>query len=210
METRSRKYGCSSIRRESTPTRAVSPWLPRERRDRCGNPCAAIELADGTIITSETSELLGPSAALILNATKHLAGIDHSVKLIPQEMIEPIQKTKTEYLGGHNPRLHTDEVLVALSVLSQADERCRRALEKLPEFRGCQVHSTVMLSEVDRKIFPQTRRRPHLRTGPQETQVLTQKTIDPKKQPYTPIRGVYGCFCTPSDLTSFYPQYKCI
>ena len=138
--------------RINTDTRRVTV-AAKERRDRCGNPCAAIELPDGTIITSETSELLGPSAALILNATKHLAGIDHNVKLIPQEMIEPIQKTKTEYLGGHNPRLHTDEVLVALAVLSQADERCRRALEKLPEFRGCQVHSTVMLSEVDRKIF---------------------------------------------------------
>ena len=125
----------------------------KERRDRCGKPCAAIELSDGTVITSETSPLLGPSAALILNAAKHLAGIDHSVKLIPQAMIEPIQKTKVEYLGGNNPRLHTDEVLVALSVLSQADDNCRKALSVLPQFRGCQVHSTVMLSEVDRKIF---------------------------------------------------------
>ena len=125
----------------------------KDRRERCGKPCAAIEPADGTIITSETSELLGPSAALILNATKHLAGIDHDIKLIPQAMIEPIQKTKVEYLGGNNPRLHTDEVLVALSVLSQADDNCRRALEQLPQLQGCQVHSTVMLSEVDRKIF---------------------------------------------------------
>lgn len=125
----------------------------KRRRDQCSKPCAAIELADGTIITSETSPLLGPSAALILNASKHLAGIDHSVKLIPQAMIEPIQKTKVEYLGGNNPRLHTDEVLVALSVLSQADDNCRKALSVLPQFRGCQVHSTVMLSEVDRKIF---------------------------------------------------------
>lgn len=125
----------------------------RERRDRCGNNCAAIELTDGTIITSETSDLLGPSAALILNAIKHLAGIDHGVKLIPQAMIEPIQTTKVKYLGGHNPRLHTDEVLVALSVVSQADEDCRLALAQLPQLRGCQVHSTVMLSEVDRKIF---------------------------------------------------------
>lgn len=125
----------------------------KERRDHCGKPCAAIELSDGTVITSETSPLLGPSAALILNAAKHLAGIDHSVKLIPQAMIEPIQKTKVEYLGGNNPRLHTDEVLVALSVLSQADDNCRKALSVLPQFRGCQVHSTVMLSEVDRKIF---------------------------------------------------------
>jgi uncharacterized protein (UPF0371 family) len=68
-------------------------------------------------------------------------------------MIEPIQKTKTEYLKGKNPRLHTDEVLVALSVLSQHDENCRLALEQLPLLRGCQVHSTVMLSEVDHKIF---------------------------------------------------------
>ena len=125
----------------------------RERKQRSGVHAAAIELADGTLITSETSPLLGPSAALLLNATKHLAGIDHSVKLIPQEMIEPIQKTKIEYLGGNNPRLHTDEVLVALSVLSQHNDDCRRALTQLPELRGCQVHSTVMLSEVDRKIF---------------------------------------------------------
>ena len=125
----------------------------KDRKTRSGVHAAAIELADGTLITSETSPLLGPSAALLLNATKHLAGIDHSVKLIPQEMIEPIQKTKVEYLGGNNPRLHTDEGLVALSVLSQHDDNCRRALTQLPELRGCQVHSTVMLSEVDRKIF---------------------------------------------------------
>ena len=84
---------------------------------------------------------------------QHLAGIDHSIKLIPQAMIEPIQTTKIKYLGSRNPRLHTDEVLVALSVVSQADENCRRALAELPRLRGCQVHSTVMLSEVDRKIF---------------------------------------------------------
>jgi uncharacterized protein (UPF0371 family) len=114
---------------------------------------AAMELEDGTIITSKSSPLLGCSAALLLNATKHLAGIDHQAKLIPQSLIEPVQKTKIEYLGGKNPRLHTDEVLVALSVLSKDDELCRRALEQLPKLRGCQVHSTVMLSEVDRKIF---------------------------------------------------------
>ncbi len=125
----------------------------RGRAERSGVPCSAIELADGTIITAESSVLLGPSAALILNATKHLAGIDHAVKLIPQDMIEPIQYTKINYLRSRNPRLHTDEVLVALSVLSTHDENCRRALEKLPELKGCQVHSTVMLGEVDHKIF---------------------------------------------------------
>lgn len=114
---------------------------------------AAIELEDGTIITSEAGELLGSSAALILNATKYLAGIDHSIKLIPQSLIEPIQSTKINYLAGRNPRLHTDEVLVALSVVSSQDENCRKALEVLPQLRGCQLHSTCMLSEVDRKIF---------------------------------------------------------
>ena len=136
----------------TTATRKVTT-VAKKRREETGMPCAAIELADGTMITSSSSELLGPSAALLLNATKHLAGIDHKVKLIPQEMIEPIQKTKVEYLGGNNPRLHTDEVLVALSVLSQVDDNCRKALEQLPMLRGCQVHSTVMLSEVDHKIF---------------------------------------------------------
>lgn len=125
----------------------------KQRAERSGVPCSAIELVDGTIITAETSALLGPSAALILNAIKHLAGIDHSIKLIPQDMIEPIQHTKINYLRSRNPRLHTDEVLVALAVLSTHNENCRRALEKLPELKGCQVHSTVMLGEVDHKIF---------------------------------------------------------
>ena len=125
----------------------------KERQEETGVPAAAMELSDGTIITSKTTALLGPSAALILNATKYLAGIDHNVKLIPQNMIEPIQKTKVDYLHGNNPRLHTDEVLVALSILSQQDDNCRKALDMLPELRGCQVHCTVLLSEVDRKIF---------------------------------------------------------
>ncbi len=125
----------------------------KQRAAESGKPCSAIELSDGTIITAESGDLLGPSAALILNAIKHLAGIDHAVKLIPQDMIEPIQHTKTHYLRSINPRLHTDEVLVALSVLSRSDELCRRALECLPQLYGCQAHSTVMLGEVDHKIF---------------------------------------------------------
>lgn len=125
----------------------------RDRAKADGVPCSAIELHDGTIITAKTSPLLGPSAALILNSIKHLAGIGHDVKLLPQNLIEPIQHTKVSYLRSHNPRLHTDEVLVALSVLSSHDDNCRRALEKLPELTGCQMHSTVMLGEVDHKIF---------------------------------------------------------
>lgn len=125
----------------------------RQRAEFSGRACSAIELSDGTIITAESGDLLGPSAALLLNAIKHLAGIDHDVKLIPQGIIEPIQYTKINYLNSRNPRLHTDEVIVALSVLSPHDERCRIALAQLPELFGCQVHSTVMLGEVDHKIF---------------------------------------------------------
>ena len=124
-----------------------------QRKVETGVASAAIELKDGTIISSRSSSLLGPSAALILNATKHLAGIPHTEKLIPETLIAPIQKTKVEYLHGRNPRLHADEVLVALSLLSNHDENCRKALAQLPKLEGCQMHSTVMLSDVDQKIF---------------------------------------------------------
>ena len=125
----------------------------KERRALEGSHAAAIELADGTIITAHSGELLGPCAALLLNTLKHLAGIDHSVRLISQKMIEPIQYTKVSLLHGGNPRLHTDEVLVTLSILSLLDDNCRRALDCLPLLDGCQAHTTVMTSEVDRKIF---------------------------------------------------------
>ena len=136
----------------STDFRRVTT-AAKGRLNETGHTSAAIELQDGTIISANSSPLLGCSAALILNVTKHLAGIDHDLKLIPESMIEPIQYTKISYLGGHNPRLHTDEVIVALSVLSEQDENCRRALEQLPKLRDCQVHSTVMLSDVDQRIF---------------------------------------------------------
>ena len=130
----------------------------RERKEQSGGNmpfvhAAAMELNDGRIITAEAGPLLGSSSALLINVMKELAGIDHSVKLIPQHMIEPIQKTKIEYLHGHNPRLHTDEVLVALSVLAQNDEQCRKALATLPMMKGCQMHSTVMLRDVDMRTF---------------------------------------------------------
>ena len=125
----------------------------KERRDKSGNAAAAIELPDGTIITGGTSDLLGSCAALLLNTVKYFAGIDHEVKLIPQVMIEPIQHMKTSMLHGINPRLHTDEVLVALAVLSQTDQNCKHALETLPQLDGSQLHATTMISEVDQKIF---------------------------------------------------------
>ena len=124
-----------------------------EMRGEHSVSAAAIELRDGTLISGHSSPLLGASAALLLNATKHLAGIDHEVKLISQEFIAPIQHMKTTMLHGNNPRLHADEVLVALSVLSLQDDNCRRALEALPLLDGCQIHSTEILNEIDCKIF---------------------------------------------------------
>lgn len=116
-------------------------------------PAAAMELADGRLITGKTSDLLGASAALILNATKALAGIDKEVHLISPTVIEPVQTLKTRYLGSTNPRLHTDEILIALSMSAALNERARLALDQLPKLRGCQVHTSVMLSDVDIKVF---------------------------------------------------------
>jgi len=136
----------------SADDRAVTV-AAKKTKEQSGESAAAIQLADGTIITAKAIPLLGSSASLILNATKHLAGIDHEIKLIPPEYIEPIQKTKVHYLGGHNPRLHTDEVLIALSMLSVKNGNCKKAMEQLPKLKGCQVHTTEMLSEVDRNLF---------------------------------------------------------
>lgn len=136
----------------STADRRVTE-AAKHRADELGVPAAAIELSDGTIITSKTSDFLGASAALLLNAVKYLAGIDHDVKLISPEAIEPIQDLKVRFLGGKNPRLHTDEVLVALSLAGLNNPDAKNALEQLPKLKGCQVHTSVMLSEVDVKTF---------------------------------------------------------
>ncbi len=138
--------------RISTDDRRVTV-AAKARAEALGVPTAAIELPDGTIITSKTSDFLGASAALLLNALKYLACIDHDIKLIKPEAIEPIQELKVRYLGGKNPRLHTDEVLIALTLAACTDVNARRSLEQLPKLKGCQVHTSVMLSEVDIKIY---------------------------------------------------------
>lgn len=138
--------------RITTANRRVTVAANR-RAEELGVPTGAVELQDGSVITSKTSDLLGASAALLLNALKHLANIEHGAKLIRREFIEPIQKLKISYLGGRNPRLHTDEVLIALSLAAVTDEKAKRALEQLPKLRGCQVHTSVMLSEVDIRTF---------------------------------------------------------
>ncbi len=137
----------------NTAYRRVTVAAKEKKEQLLGVASAAIELPDGTIITAHQSDLLGSSAALLLNATKYLAGIDRSVDLIPQDTIPPIQHTKIAYLKGKNPCLHTDEVLIALSVLSLHNDNCRKTLAALPLLAGCKVHSTVMLSDVDRKVF---------------------------------------------------------
>ena len=124
-----------------------------ERAENTGAAAAAIELPDGKILTGKTSNLLGPSAALILNALKDLAGIDHNLHVISPTAIEPIQKVKTQYLGSKNPRLHIDEILIALSISSAANPAAQLAMEQLPKLKGCQVHTSVMLSSVDIKLF---------------------------------------------------------
>ena len=123
------------------------------RAKETGAPAAALELEDGTIITGKTSDLLGASASLMLNTLKELADIPHEVHVISPAAIEPIQKLKTEYLGSQNPRLHTDEVLIALSSTAATSDLAKLALAQLPKLKDRQVHSSVMLSSVDKKVF---------------------------------------------------------
>ena len=126
-----------------------------KRAEETGAPAAALELADGRIVTGKTSPLLGACASLLLNALKELAGIDHEVHVISPEAIEPIQKLKIQYLGSKNPRLHTDEVLIALSVSAASNPTAQLALDRLPELKGCQAHTSVMASSVDMNKFKQ-------------------------------------------------------
>ncbi len=118
-----------------------------------GAPAAALELPDGRIVTGKTSELLGASAAVLLNAVKTLGDIPDEIKLISPTVIEPVQTLKVKYLGSKNPRLHTDEILIALSMNAASDPNAAHALEQLKKLRGCQVHTSVMLSEVDIRIM---------------------------------------------------------
>ncbi len=125
----------------------------RSRAEETGAPALAMELPDGRIITGKTTNLLGPSAALLLNVLKALGGIDKSVHLISPSVIEPIQTLKCDYLGNHNPRLHTDEILLALSICAATDEKAAIAMKQLPKLRSCEAHSTVILAQVDNNVF---------------------------------------------------------
>ena len=117
------------------------------------SPAAALELPNGKIVTGKTSDLLGASAAVLLNAVKELGEIPDDVHLIAPSAIEPIQGLKVNYLGSKNPRLHTDEILIALSMSAAHDPVAQKAMDQLPLLKGCQVHTSVMLSDVDIKVF---------------------------------------------------------
>ena len=123
------------------------------REEMTGHPAVAISLPEGQLVTGKTSDLLGASAAALMNALKVLAGIPHEVKLVSEDAIWPIQHLKTEFLGSQNPRLHTDEILIALSASASMNPSAKLALSQLPNLKGMEAHSSVMLSQVDENIF---------------------------------------------------------
>ncbi len=116
-------------------------------------PAMAIQLPDGRIVTGKTSSLLGPSAAALLNAIKTMSGMSKERLLIPPEIIEPVQLVKKNVLGNHNPRLHSDEVLIALAISASKDSDVMAAYKQLPNLKGCEAHSTVILSQVDEDVY---------------------------------------------------------
>ncbi|MDO5401795.1 MAG: DUF1846 domain-containing protein [Eubacteriales bacterium] len=131
--------------------RVVAPAL--ELAEKTGNPAAAMELPDGSIVTGKTSDLLGASSALLLNALKALGHMPHELHLISPVALDPIQHLKVDHLGNRNPRLHTDETLIALSISAATNPMAEAAMEQLGRLRGCDVHSSVILSPVDEKTF---------------------------------------------------------
>ncbi len=139
----------SSVSAEDRKT--VAPAL--KKAEETGNPAVAIELNDGSIVTGKTGQLLGASAAALLNALKLLGGIDDKKELISPTIIEPIQRLKVQHMGSTNPRLHTDEILMALAICAVTDPMAKCALDQLDKLKDCEIHSTVILSHVDEKTF---------------------------------------------------------
>ena len=124
-----------------------------QKAEETGAPAGAMVLPDGSVVTGKTSSLLGASAALLLNALKAMAGIDHKLKLIPASVIEPISRLKTGNLGHRNPRLHSDEVLIALAISGLTNPLAAMVQEQLSSLRGCDAHFSVIISEEDEKLY---------------------------------------------------------
>lgn len=140
-----------SLHLEAEQRRSVP--AAREVAQRTGNPAVAIELMDGTLITGRTTSLMGPACSALINALKHLAGIAPQVDLISSAVLAPIQKLKVEHLGNRNPRLHTDEMLIALAMSAVTNPTAELAIKELGKLKGAQVHSTVILSQVDESLL---------------------------------------------------------
>lgn len=124
-----------------------------KREEDTGHPAMAIQLDDGSLITGKTTDLLGAASAALLNSLKVLGGIEHELHLVSPKAIEPIQRLKTNYLGSRNPRLHTDEILIALSTSAASDANAELAMEQIPKLKGLEAHSSVLLSSVDEQVF---------------------------------------------------------
>ena len=131
--------------------KAVAPALAKA--EESGGPAVAMELNDGRIVTGKTGDLLGASAACLLNALKALGGIPDSIELISPTIIEPLQRLKVKHMGAVNPRLHTDEVLMALAICAVNDSKAKKAVAQLDKLKNCELHSTVMLAHVDERTF---------------------------------------------------------
>ncbi|MEG1536080.1 MAG: DUF1846 domain-containing protein [Clostridia bacterium] len=136
----------------SVKDRKISTFA-KELAEKKGAPVAVIELCDGQIISGKTTDLLGCASSMLLNVLKHLAHIDDDINLISPLAIEPIQRLKTQVFGNANPRLHTDEVLIALSITAATSDVANKALKQIKKLHGCEVHTTVILSPVDETVF---------------------------------------------------------
>ena len=148
-------YKIELLKQQAGVTEADRPVIAAAlaKEDLTGAPAMALELPDGEIVTGKTSSLLGPASAMLLNALKKLGNINDEALLMSPEVIEPIQDLKVHHLGNHNPRLHTDEVLIALSICAASDPQAKKAIEQLQNLRDCEAHSTVILSQVDKNTF---------------------------------------------------------
>ena len=144
-----------------------------EKAELTDTPSVAIELNDGRIVTGKTGELLGASAACLLNALKELGGIDDKKELISPTIIEPIQRLKVKHMGSVNPRLHTDEVLMALAICAVNDPKAKKAMAQLDKLKNCEVHSTVMLAHVDERTFKSLGM--HLTCEPQRQVIVSEQ-----------------------------------
>ena len=150
-------YKLELLMRQAKLTKDDRPVVAEalKKAKQTGAPAAAIELSDGRIVTGKTSELLGCCSAMLLNALKAYAGIPDAVHLISPQVIAPIQQLKVGHLGSKNPRLHTDEILIALSMCAVNDEYADRAMKQLGKLKGCEMHTSVMLSQVDEHLLKQ-------------------------------------------------------